>query len=235
VSEPAAPATLALEYDIVERDGAQDRLLLLIHGYGESPAPLVDRLSMIDPDADHLVIVPHGPFDKEGHPVWHRGLFKGTPEPREQFATSVRSLDALLDTVQDRTGLPRSEAVIGGFSQGGGISLGLLQSPGVVPPAAVYGICTFVPYAGAQFPRDPVPVAGRPILLTGASEDRFAPVEVAADGARSLAEEGFAVTYFEVPGEHVVTDAAARHVGEWLAALHRGEVPRNVEPPPQTA
>ena len=46
-------------------------------------------------------------------------------------------------------------------------------------------------------------------------------------GAQSLADEGVAVTYFEVPGAHVVTDAAARHVGPWLSAVYRGEVPRN--------
>ncbi len=221
-------ATLELDYDIIDRDGPQDRLLLLIHGYGESPAPLLERLALIDPDADFLVVVPHAPFEKDGHPLWHRGLFKGTPEPREQFAASVRALDALLDTVQERTGLHRTDAVIGGFSQGGGISLGLLLSPGVVAPSAVYGICTFLPWSGAHHPRDPGPVAGRPVLLTGASEDRFAPVEVAEQGARSLAEEGFAVTYFEVPGAHVVTDEAARHVGEWLARVHRGEAPANL-------
>ncbi len=220
--------TKVLEYDVIERTGPQDRLLLLTHGYGESPRPLVERLHLIDPDAAFLAVAPHAPFDKDGHPLWHRALSKDTQEARDQFAVSVRSLDALLDVLEARTELARTDAVIGGFSQGGGISLGLLQAPGAVPPAAVYGISTFVPWAGARFPREPGPVTGRPILLTGASEDRFAPVEVAEQGARSLADEGFAVTYVEVPGEHEITDEAARHVGEWLARVHRGETPSNL-------
>lgn len=221
-------APIELAYDVIEREGAQDHLLLLIHGYGETPAPLVDRLHLIDPTGRYLAVAPHAPFDKDGHPLWHRSLAKGTASAQEQFAASVVAIDHLLDVLEARTGLARAEAVIGGFSQGGGISVGLLRSPATVtPPAAVYGICTFVSSAPDHV-QGPAPAAGRPVLITGAAEDRFAPVAFARAGAQSLADDGCAVTFVEVPGQHTVTDAAAAHVGTWLAEIHRGATPANL-------
>lgn len=228
VAFPRMTVPIELDYDIIERDGPQDHLLLLIHGYGETPAPLVERLPLIDPTGRYLAVTPHAPFDKDGHPLWHRSLAKGTPAAQEQFAVSVVAIDHLLDVLEARTGLARAEAIVGGFSQGGGISVGLLRSPATVtPPAAVYGICTFVS-AVPEHAQGRAPVTARPVLITGAAEDRFAPVEFARQSAQSLADDGYAVTFVEVPGEHTVTDASAAHVGTWLAQISTGQVPANL-------
>ena len=223
VSDLAAGVARPLRHDVVDRPGSPSRLLVLLHGYGETPAALVDRLGLIDPAGEYLVVTPHAPFDKGGHPVWHRALYDGSPEPRQQWADSVASLDAFLDDIAAETDLSRDEAVVGGFSQGGSLGLGLLVAPHITSPAAVFGICTFVPWrAGAPAP--PAAQERRPVLLTGATDDRFGSVELARDGALGLEDLGFDTTFAELPGEHTVTDEAAAVVGRWLAR-HIGRRP----------
>lgn len=222
---PPAPA---LRRVVLDRPGPQRRLLVLLHGYGEPPEQLTDRLHLLDPDGTFRVVVPDAPFEHRGHAIWHRAM-TAREEAEAQYVASLAAIGALLGELEDELGLPVAEAVVGGFSQGGGMALGLLLGAEVRHrPAAAFGVCSFPP-AVRGFRVDPAAAAGRPFFLSSARQDRFAPIEVSRAGAALLRETGLDLTYVESDGPHEMTDEAAVAVGRWLAAVDRGERPRHVE------
>ncbi|MGN6695961.1 MAG: alpha/beta hydrolase [Aquihabitans sp.] len=212
----------ALAHELVERDGAHDRLLVLLHGYGEPASDLRDRLHLIDPDGRFLAVVPEAPFERKGRAIWHRAL-SVPDEAEEQFRASTAALDALLGELGDETGLDPAHAVVGGFSQGGGLALGLLLGADVRHrPAAGFGVCSFPPpVRGLRVDRRAA--MGRPYFLSSARQDHFAPIEASRSGAVLLRDTGLDLTYVETDGAHEMTDDAARSIGTWLEGLDRGE------------
>lgn len=210
-----------LAHEIVERDGPQDRLLVLLHGYGEPASDLADRLDVIDPDGRFLAVVPEAPFERKGRAIWHRAL--SVPDEAEaQFRASTAALDALLGQLGAETGRDPHEAVVGGFSQGGGLALGLLLGAEVVHrPRAGFGVCSFPPPVRG-FRVDRRAAAGRPYFLASARQDHFAPIEASRAGAVLLRDTGLDLAYTETDGAHEMTDHAARAVGAWLAGVVAG-------------
>ncbi len=214
--------TPVLAHEIVERPGAADRLLVLLHGYGEPASDLRDRLALIDPDGRYLAVVPEAPFERKGRAIWHRAL--SVPEVAgEQYRASTAALDALLGALQAETGLAATDAVVGGFSQGGGLALGLLLGADVAHrPRAGFGVCSFPPpVRGLRVDRRAA--SGRPYLLSSAREDHFAPIEASRSGAVLLRETGLDLAYVEADGAHEMTDEAAEQIGAWLAAVDGGQ------------
>jgi predicted esterase len=210
-----------LAWDVVERAGAPDRLLVLLHGYGEPPAQLVDRLDLLDPRGRFLAVVPAAPFERSGRAIWHRAL-SAPDEAEAQFRASLAALDRLLGALERELGRSAASAVVGGFSQGGGLGLALLLAADVVHrPAAAFGVCSFPPYVrGLRVDR--AAATGRPALLTSARQDHFAPIERCRAGAVVLRDAGLELSYAETPGDHAMTDEAAGRVGAWLASLDDG-------------
>jgi predicted esterase len=217
---PAPPVPLA--YDVVDRGGSPERLLVLIHGYARPPSDLTERLHLLDPDRRFLAVAPHAPYRHRDQVIWHKpGGATGT---EEQYMGSLAALDDLLGTLQERTGLPASEAVVGGFSQGGGLALSMLfHADAVHRPAIAFGVCSF-PAPVRGFPVERAAAVGRPAFLLGARRDRFAPIEVFRGGAALIASTGIDLTYVEHDAEHEMTDAAAAEVAAWLAGVLSGEV-----------
>ncbi|MFN8018895.1 MAG: hypothetical protein U0P45_12325 [Acidimicrobiales bacterium] len=203
-------------------DLARARLLVLVHGYGEPVATLTDRLALIDPERRHLVVAPEGPFEHKGQTIWHRALHAGD-EADQQFRASLAAIDDLLGRVEDEHGLPASEAIVGGFSQGGGLGIAMLLGADVAHrPRGAFGVCSFAPHISG-FRVDRAAATGRPCLLTSAHQDHFAPIEVSRAGAVALQQAGLDLTFAETDGGHVMTDEAAATVGRWLAWLDGGE------------
>lgn len=224
-----SPVALPLETSVVRHGGPDSRLLVLLHGYGEPATALSDRLALLDPDRRWTVAVPEGPFERRGRAIWHRGVLTSPDEAAAQFRQSVVSLDALLGDLQRTTGLEAREAVVGGFSQGGGLGLALLLAADIEHrPAAGFGICSFPPaIAGFRFDRRAA--TGRPYFLSSARRDHFAPIESSRAGAALLRSTGLDLTYVETDDAHELTDASAASVGSWLDALADG---RPVPPTP---
>jgi predicted esterase len=207
---------------ILPRDGKGDRLLVLLHGYGLPAEDLTDRLALLDPDGVCTVVVPAAPFEHRGSSIWHRALLTAPDEAEAQYRHSVALLDDLLGSVQEQTGLAASDAIVGGFSQGGGLGFGLLVAEGIEHrPAAAFGICSFPP-AFAGFRVDPVAAAGRKCFLASARRDHFAPIESSRAGAWRLRSIGLDLTYTELDSEHEITDEAAALAGRWLAPVAGG-------------
>lgn len=207
---------LPLRHTVVERDGPATRLLVLLHGYGEPVADLTRRLTLLDPGGEFLAVAPDAPFERRGRTIWHRAL-TSPDEAAAQYLQSLAALDAFLGELERSTGLPAAGSVVGGFSQGGGMALGLLLGADVAHrPAAGFGICSFPPSIQG-FRVDPAAATGRPYFLSSAHQDHFAPIEMSRSGAALLRDVGMDLTYVESDGGHEMTDRAAEQVGDWLA------------------
>ena len=205
----------------LEREGPQSRLLVLLHGYGEDPDQLTERLHLIDPTGAFLVVVPGAPFEHRGRRIWFRAM-TAREEAEAQLLASLTALDRLLGELERTHGLPADEAVVGGFSQGGGLALALLLGADVAHrPAAGFGVCSFPPTVRG-FRVDRAAAAGRPFFLSSARGDHFAPIESSRAGGAVLVDAGLDLTYVEADGPHVMTDAAASLIGAWLGGERRG-------------
>ena len=95
---------LTLHSSVIERDGTQSRLLVLLHGYGEPVADLTGRLALFDPDAKFLAVAPDATFERRGRTIWHRAL-TSPDEAAVQFVQSLAALDDhLADDAQEPVG-----------------------------------------------------------------------------------------------------------------------------------
>lgn len=115
------------------RDGT--RVLILMHGRGADAGDLAPLRRRI-PDSVSLVLprapFPAAPWGYGPGRAWYR--YEGEDRPEEaSFRASQDELDALLDDLPDRLGYAPGPVVVGGFSQGGTMSLGYaLRRPGTV-------------------------------------------------------------------------------------------------------
>lgn len=116
------------------RDGAP--LVVLLHGRGSDRFDLSGLAPHIAPDA--VVVTPEAPFP--GLPwgygpgsAWYRFMGRNRPEP-ESFEASQRALVAFLAELPGRLPVRTGPLVLGGFSQGGTMSVAYaLRNPGAAP------------------------------------------------------------------------------------------------------
>lgn len=219
MSEPLDEPPTELAARILPRQGPGGRLLVLLHGYGLPSEDLTDRLALLDPDGVCTVVVAEAPFVHRGQRIWHRALLSAPDVAEQQYLRSIELLDELLGRLQGETGLAAADAIVGGFSQGGGQAYGLMLADGIEHrPAAAFGICSFPP-AFAGFRVDPLAGVGRRCFMASAREDHFAPIDSSRAGACRLRDAGLELTYAELPTGHEMTDEAAALAGTWIAAV----------------
>lgn len=214
---------LPLEWNVVPRDVRPRRLMVLLHGYAQPTAELADRVGQIDPDGTCCVVVPEAPFRSRGRAVWHAPMASGDDDrdraAEGQLMASTVALDALLGRLECELGYPADEALVGGFSQGGGVAITqLLWADTTHRPAAAFGVCSFPPMVRG-FAVDRAATAGWPCFLASARRDRFAPIEMSRSCAVMLRDVGLGLTYVETDGEHEMTDGAADLIGRWVRSL----------------
>src|SRR5215510_9688486 len=109
----------------VVKGSASNRLALLVHGYGADERDLGGLLTYLDPDGSLAAVLPRAPFAVPGTPgyAWY-GMFEGD-RAEGSYADALAQLDDVLTEQAEALELPRSEALVGGFSQGAGLALGI--------------------------------------------------------------------------------------------------------------
>jgi thioredoxin len=223
---------MALIHNVVGPPTAE-RILLLVHGYGADERDLGGILPYLDPEGHFLTVLPRGPVAAPPGFAWYDiGGLTGAHTSDATFLSSLEELDGLLDAVTAERGKDRADAVVAGFSQGGGLAVALgLRRSDRVHPAAVLAMSSYLPdVEGVEYDWD----AARdiPVLVQHGTDDPLIPVD---QGGRALAaalvDQGVPTVYGEYPMGHAVALESLEQAKRWLDAVRAGEKPS--EPLPE--
>jgi phospholipase/carboxylesterase len=155
------------------------RVLLLVHGYGADERDLGGLLPYLDPEGRFLTVLPRGPVAAPPGFAWY-DLASTQAEGGGSDTTllgSLQELDDLLDEVCEEHGHERSEAIVGGFSQGAALALALgLRMSDRPHPAAILAMSAYLPEVdGLEYDWDVAPSI--PVLVEHGTEDPLIPIE----------------------------------------------------------
>ncbi len=215
---------MTLVTNTVKGSSAQ-RLLLLVHGYAADEQDLGGLLPYLDPDGVFAAVMPRAPMPAPGTPGYMWYDMVGGDDGAGQFATALDELDALVDEQCAQLGFDRSQAIFGGFSQGGGLALalGLFTPADGRPRVRPAGVLAMSPAAMTG----PVDEGARDVrvLVQHGRDDPLIPVQRSRDLARDLRGFGIPTLYREYPMEHQVALEGLRDAREWLSEVLAGERP----------
>jgi phospholipase/carboxylesterase len=202
-----------LDYHLIPAaDRSSKRLLLMMHGLGDSHAgylwmPEVLRLPWLN------YALPNAPDDYYGGYAWfdiYGDMLPGVRRSREQ-------LFELLDSLRDR-GWPTEQTVIGGFSQGGLMALEV----GLRYPHQFAGVLSI---SGLVCQPDKLiqelsPVARQQRLLaTHGTLDPILPFAVSQRQIRQLQDAGLSIAWHEFRKEHTIAgEEEVRLIRDFIVA-----------------
>jgi thioredoxin 1 len=221
---------MALIANVVQGSASQ-RLALLIHGYGADERDLGGLLTYLDPDGELATVLPRGPYAVPGTPGYSWYSFGGqetaSPESGGTYATALAELDDFLDEQSAALGFDRAESIVGGFSQGAGLALGLaLQRSDRPRPKAALAMSPAIDTAAFDLDERDAP----PVLVQHGTNDPMIPVQRSRDLARQLRALGVPTVYREYPMAHQVALESLRDATDWLGLVVAGERPDETVP-----
>ena len=219
---------MSLLFEQVIPEGVQDGapLVVLLHGRGSDRFDLAGLAPLIAPRA--VVVTPQAPHP--GAPwgygpgwAWYRFLGRNRPEP-ESFEASQEALGGFLAEL--RTALPvrTGPVVLGGFSQGGAMSMAYaLRNPGAVPLVMNFsGFLADHPSVRATAES----VAGTRFWWGHGTLDPQIPFELAREGRGFLQAAGADLTARDYAMGHGISPDEARDAREWLDSHRDTEAQR---------
>ena len=116
-----------------------------MHGRGANELDLEPLLSVLDPEARLVGVLPRGPLTlPPGGAHWYAVQQVGYPDPDTFFATFERT-STWLDAVLEELDVPPERTVLGGFSQGAVMSYALGLAASRPKPAAILAMSGFIP------------------------------------------------------------------------------------------
>ena len=190
-------------------------VVILAHGRGANAASMAELARALQRPALRFVCIgaPGG--------IWYPNGFMAAPESNEPWQSqAIAQYDAAV-TEALRAGAPLSRIVIGGFSQGACLTMGLLwKKPRRFGGALIFTGGLIGP-PGAAFPPQPA-LAGMPALLTNGDRDAWIPLGRSQETEQALQASGARVDYQIYPGRaHTVGEdeiARARALLDGVAA-----------------
>ncbi|HEX8432829.1 MAG TPA: hypothetical protein VF625_16205 [Longimicrobium sp.] len=196
------------------RDGAP--LVVLLHGRGSNRFDLGGLAPHIAPNA--VVVTPEAPFSgmEWGYgpgSAWYRFMGRNRPEP-ESFEASQRALGAFLAELPGRLPVRTGPLVLGGFSQGGTMSVAYaLRNPGAAPLILNFsGFLADHPSVAAT----PESVRGTRLWWGHGTLDPQIPFELGEEGRAALRAAGADLEIGDYEIGHSIDGDEARDARMWL-------------------
>lgn len=195
---------------------ADARLILLLHGRGSNRHDLFSLAPHMPADA--IVIAPEAPFPAApwGYgpgSAWYQFLGRNRPEPNS-FSHSLQSLEELLRDLRHE--LNFGKVIMGGFSQGGTVSIayGLTHADEV---AAVLNFSGFLAEHPAVAPMLHIAQPPKlPIFWGHGRQDPAIPFELAIEGRQQLRDAGYSVDSQDYDIGHWIDGDELRTAVAWL-------------------
>ncbi len=192
---------------------------MLLHGWGANCQDLCGLADDLDLSDYHLVF-PEAPFPHPDNPVgkmWYDFpqdyRFLGKPEfgDRADLSTSRQRLINCLTQFTQMSNIPWSRMILGGFSQGGAMTLDV----GVRLPLA--GLMILSGYLHA--PLQPQQTSPPPTLMIHGRQDQVVPLSAAHQARDSLEAIGVTPQYQEFNMGHEIQSMVLRQIQSFVKEL----------------
>jgi phospholipase/carboxylesterase len=210
----------SLPYILVEPEGyeagAPYPLVVLLHGFG---ANMYD-LSSLSPglaSRGYLFAFPNAPYAIDlGGAVgysWSMGR-PGTPPPPEEGSKPDERLAGFLEEVMEQVGAEPGRVLLGGFSQGGGMTLRY----GLPRPDVFRGLVVLSgAFRDSSELRDGLPPErDQPIFVAHGTYDPMVPVDRGRATKAFLEELGYAPEYHEYDMAHEISEEVIYDLQPWM-------------------
>jgi len=191
-------------------------VLVLLHGLGADEGDLMGLTPELDPRL--LIVSIRAPLEYgNGGYAWFeiRWTANGPEADSEQALSSLELLVATLEHLPDGLGVTPSQLLLGGFSQGAMMSVGVA----LLRPELVAGVVSMSGRLLPEFlPAElPATLAKVPFLVQHGTQDQVLPVAGSRQVRDELERAGCAVTYREYPMGHEINLRSLADVRQWIA------------------
>jgi phospholipase/carboxylesterase len=209
-------AVLAHELHVPAGATAGVPVVVLLHGRGAGRQDLFglqrqlpQEWAVLAPDAPF----PAAPWGYGPGRAWYQYLGRNRPEP-DSFSGSLAALDTLLDALPSLLGHAPGPVALGGFSQGGTMSVGhALTRPGRV--AHVLNFSGFLA-DHPQVAATPDTVAGTRFFWGHGLSDPAIPHALGVEGRAALAQAGAELEARDYPIGHWIDPQELTDAVSWL-------------------
>lgn len=198
--------------------------VIWLHGLGADGhdfAPLVPQLPKTL-TAMTRFIFPHAPIQSvtvnAGFPM--RAWFDileiavDAPEDHSGILTANRTLNTLIETQID-SGIPSTQIILAGFSQGGALALHCgLRYP--KPLGGILGLSTYLPRGATLAQEAQDENRNTPIFLAHGQYDPLLPIQFAEITHQTLRAHHYSVQWQTYPMEHAVCPEELQAIGDFL-------------------
>jgi phospholipase/carboxylesterase len=193
-------------------------LVILLHGWGANGNDLPPLAEMMDLE-EYLLVFPEAPFPHPYNPVgkmWYdfpdSYSFLGSPEfaDRPDLVTSRQLLTDFITSQVATTGIPLSRTMLGGFSQGGAMTLDV----GARLPLA--GLMVLSGYLHAPLVAEAGTIS--PTLVVHGKQDTVVPLTAAHQVRDRLQTLQVPLQYEEYPMGHEIQPIVLRQVQTFIKA-----------------
>lgn len=196
------------------RDGAP--LVVLLHGRGSDRHDLLNLAPHLAPGA--VVVTPEAPhrgllWGYGSGWAWYRFMGGNLPDA-DSFEKSQRALAEFLAEIPGKLPVRTGPLVLGGFSQGGTMSVAYaLQNPGAVPMAlCMSGFLANHPTVHAT----PESVRGTRFFWGHGTMDPSIPFALGEEGRAALRTAGAELETGDYPIGHAISPDETRDIREWI-------------------
>jgi phospholipase/carboxylesterase len=219
-SEPVLDLALAFLERRAAPQVAQPWLLVLMHGVGSNEEDLFGLASHVPP-AFHVLSLRAPYVLGPGAYAWFQ--FGVTPRGERiineaQEAASRRLVAETVASAARQLGVPAERVVVGGFSQGGIMSLSLLLTQPQLLHAAMVLHSRLLPQV-LPLAAPPEALRGLQLWVSHGAQDNVIPLANAHAIREHVARLPLALHYAEFPGAHEIRPAELQQAMGWLAGL----------------
>ena len=202
------PPLSAIAYP-VHASPTADHLAIILHGWGADAQDLYPLGSALDL-ANYQCLFVNAPFPHPQIPQG-RAWYNLESSNFEGLAESRQALQDYLLSLASQTQIPLEKTVLGGFSQGGAMSLDVGLT---LPLAGIFALSGYL-----HFQPEPTTSPLPPILMVHGNQDQVVPIAMARQGREELQSIGAEVEYQEFVMGHEISPPVLERLKTFLKTL----------------
>lgn len=213
--------------DCIEHETAEhvEYSVIWLHGLGASGhdfEPIVPALELLNRPGIRFLF-PHAPVRPitinggAAMRAWYditSADFESRQQDRAGIIESAQAVDALIDNEISR-GIPASQVILAGFSQGGAIALynGLVSEHRV---GGILALSTYLPIASEVVPHIGEAQQKMPVFMAHGQHDEVIRLAVAEQSRATLQASGMAIEWHSYPIAHSVSAEEVVDIAQWF-------------------